>query len=105
MNEILLSGLLYLVFSLAFISVIWLTKAKSKLSDPLLTTLFDYLMALIVVSALFSLWILFSIYSMEAKDSYFVVTIFLFILFLLIFGCSFAAKRISNLYGFKVSDK
>jgi len=106
MDEITFSITIYLVISFGIVSLAWIRSARKVISDDLLKRQFRSLSALILVAILFSLLLL-TMGIQEVDGSFYrsVVSISLIALFALITRSALAARKIGEVYGFKVFDK
>jgi hypothetical protein len=100
--------IIYIIVSMGMLSIAWIKKAMDRLTDPLIKDLFKNLIVLTIISIAFSMWVIISSTYAGEKDitSYqFVISISLVAIFAAISKGALSAKKISDVYGFKVDEQ
>ncbi len=97
------------VLAIGAISLYWVMRGMSGITDTLIKKLFSYMLALIIalitVSLVFVIWISISTELMPANKAMGSLTyLFIVAILALISGAALAAKRIGDVYGFKVGS-
>jgi len=99
-----------LVAAIGVISVAFVRIGIKGITDKMIRSLFNYIMALIVslmaVALLFVVWISSKgLVNIDQSSSGLITYLFLISIFVLILGSSLAVKKIGDMYGFRIKDK
>lgn len=109
MANIILLVLFCGIATIGIASVFWARRGMSGVTDALILKLFQYTIALIITSMALSLafvaWIFISTELTDKGATTMASYIFLVAILALISGTALAAKKIGDVYGFKVPDK
>jgi hypothetical protein len=107
MDDVALLAVLYLVISMGFISIVWLRRGMVGITDRVIRGLFRSLTAMTTVALIFAIWIFISMRMGTTEEAFYwvITTVSLVAIFALISNAALAAKRIGDLYGFKVEDR
>jgi len=97
------------VLAIGALSLYWVMRGMSGITDTLIKKLFSYMLALIIalitVSLVFVIWISISTELLPANRAMGSLTyLFIVAILALISGAALAAKRIGDVYGFKVGS-
>lgn len=103
MDDVVLLGIVYLVISMGFISILWLRRGVAGITDRVISGLFRSLIAMTAVALVFSIWVFVSTKTGVTYES--VTLLLLVAIFALISRAALTAKQIGELYGFKVTDR
>lgn len=97
------------VLAIGALSIYWVKRGMSGITDGLIKKLFSYMLGLIValitVSLVFVMWVSISTELLPANKAMGSLTyLFIVAILALISGAALAAKRIGDVYGFKVGS-
>lgn len=97
------------VLAIGALSLYWVMRGMSGITDTLIKKLFSFMLALIIalitVSLVFVIWISISTELLPANKAMGSLTyLFIVAILALISGAALAAKRIGDVYGFKVGS-
>jgi len=110
MDDMLFAVVFCLVAAIGVISVAFVRIGIKGITDKMIRSLFNYIMALIVslmaVALLFVVWISSKgLVNIDQSSSGLITYLFLISIFVLILGSSLAVKKIGDMYGFRIKDK
>jgi len=111
MNDIFFVVMFCLVAAIGAISIVFVRIGIRGITDKLIRSLFNYVLAMILslvsISLLFVIWMSSSdhLFGIDKASSGLLIYLFIVSIFIIVLGSALAVKQTGDLYGFRIKEK